>query len=286
MKSNKKTGRKRRYNMHFSVAVITKAKPSEDDIHDAIKEYDEGLEVKREITKEELIEISKKEMETYKNTHYKRFLEDPEKVKEESDNPGYINYLENEFPKKLKWTDDEHHKYMLTRYEENEKSKEGGIISYYNPKSKWDWFVIGGRYKDIIPMKDGTRQTTAKISDVDLGLNKVIYDESTRKWELIVEDAEPQTTKEKDYKEKNSLFKPVFLSEYGTKENFAEEKAIFCTVAIVNPTKDGWEWHESGDTEIMWRHDDVFEKNDYKMIFNSILEVFSDHWITIVDCHI
>ena len=39
---------------------------------------------------------------------------------------------------------------------------------YYNTQGKYDYYDIGGRWEDILPLKDGEYTNSAKISDIDI----------------------------------------------------------------------------------------------------------------------
>src|SRR5699024_9687342 len=38
--------------------------------------------------------------------------------------------------------------------------------STYNPKSKWDWYKLGGRWSGMIKLHNGTQVDKAKIKDI------------------------------------------------------------------------------------------------------------------------
>lgn len=45
---------------------------------------------------------------------------------------------------------------------------ETNTFGYYsNPNGKWDWWNIGGRWKDYIKLKNGTYRDCARVKDVD-----------------------------------------------------------------------------------------------------------------------
>lgn len=44
---------------------------------------------------------------------------------------------------------------------------DGNIMSTDNPESKWDWHLIGGRWKGYLPMKDGRYTDQCSVDDVD-----------------------------------------------------------------------------------------------------------------------
>jgi len=40
-----------------------------------------------------------------------------------------------------------------------------GRMTTYNPESKWDWYVIGGRWRGYFPLKDGVEYDPSKLGD-------------------------------------------------------------------------------------------------------------------------
>jgi len=77
-------------------------------------------------------------------------------------NKAHIDYLENEFPKKLTWTDEELYQYGIDGYDTEDIGTDGEVYSTYNPNSKWDWFVLGGRWSGSIQLKDGAKGKSGK----------------------------------------------------------------------------------------------------------------------------
>jgi hypothetical protein len=137
---------------HFTVMVIG------DNPEDQLKPYSENERVPRYVryTKEQLIEQGRNEIESYKNSIYKRFLEDPEKYKEqECRRADHIEYLEKTFPKRINWTDEEVYQHEISKYSPEEIGSKGEVYSTYNPKSKWDWYSLGGRWSGSIKLKPG-----------------------------------------------------------------------------------------------------------------------------------
>lgn len=134
---------------HFTVMVIGE-NPEEQ-----LSRYDENLDVPRYVkaTKQQLIDEWKKRTEEYKNGTYAEFLADPDKYKEGCRNDAHINYLENEFPKRLNWTDEQIYAYQVEDY--GDVGEDGEVYSTYNPESKWDWFILGGRWSGMIQLKEG-----------------------------------------------------------------------------------------------------------------------------------
>lgn len=158
---------------HFCVYVFHDKDTSIDTL---LAPYDENLVLEPyvEYTKEEAIAKVRKEIEDYKNGTYAEYLKNPEEYeKKYGRNNGHIEYLKDEFPKKLNWTDEQCYEYMKSLYDPNMIDKDGNILSRYNPKSKWDWYVVGGRWSGGIPMKTNTKLeikscNECKVSQVDM----------------------------------------------------------------------------------------------------------------------
>lgn len=143
---------------HFTVMVIG------DEPEKQLAPFDENLDMPRYIqyTKQQLINKAKKEMQNYKNGIYARFLADPEAYKKDCKNQAHIDYLEKEFPKKLNWSDEEIYAEEIGGY--NDVGSEGEVYSTYNPKSKWDWYSLGGRWSGMIKLKNGANGKTGQGS--------------------------------------------------------------------------------------------------------------------------
>ncbi len=132
---------------HFTVMVIW------DNSEEQLAPFDEWLEVPKEISKEELIQESKDEINGYKNGTYAEYLKD-KKAYSEGCKQEHLDYLEKEFPLKLKWTDEEHYKNAIRYYEEPQINEDGSVTDNYNPDSKWDWYQLWGRWAGTLKLKD------------------------------------------------------------------------------------------------------------------------------------
>lgn len=60
---------------------------------------------------------------------------------------------------------------LLDPYNENDhhtEHEENGDESYsYNPNARWDWYEIGGRWKDDLILYDGSKADYAQVKDID-----------------------------------------------------------------------------------------------------------------------
>ena len=148
---------------HFCVYVFHDENTTVDEL---LAPYDENIEFAPYVlyTKEQAIAKVRSEIEGFKNGIYKEYLEDPVKYKENWGHlKPHIDYLENEFPKKLNWTDEECYEDIAKwRREDGMVAEDGSILSTYNPMSKWDWYEIGGRWRGGIPGNE------VKMSEVNI----------------------------------------------------------------------------------------------------------------------
>lgn len=152
---------------HFVVYVFTK----EDwkDVDELLAPYNEDIVCAPYVkyTKQQAIEKVRKDIEDYKNGLYAEYLANPVAYKEKCSNTDHINYLENEFPKKLNWTDDECYEHQKQWFEDDMVDEDGNLLSTYNPNSKWDWYSIGGRWSGGLITKNGDHVDEAYVNEVD-----------------------------------------------------------------------------------------------------------------------
>lgn len=136
---------------HFTVLVIGP------DPEEQLKPFDETLEMDRYVqnTKAEIIEKGRKEIEDYKNTTYAEFLNDQQAYAKDH-SKEHVAFLENEFPKKLTWSDEEVYQDGIRWYEPEDIGPDGEVYSTSNPNSKWDWYTLGGRWQGFFKCKKGT----------------------------------------------------------------------------------------------------------------------------------
>ena len=176
---------------HYSVLVLTDENTC---VEELLAPFDESIKVAPYVkyTKEELIEKEKKEIKEYKNGRYAEFLKDPDGYKERNKhNPGHLNYIEYEFRKKLYWTNARIYKEAIRYYDPEDITEDGSVLSTYNPNSKWDWYVEGGRFSGLLKLKtpdeyDSVCADSAYAEEVDFTPDKEAYDSDIRFWELVV----------------------------------------------------------------------------------------------------
>lgn len=286
---------------HFSVAVFTK--PNGATVDELLAPYSEGIEYEPYVylTKEEAIAKVRKEIEDYKNGTYAKYLSDPKKYEEEyKDKEQHINYLKNEFPKKLTWTDEECYQYEAQWYEEDMIDEEGNLLSTYNPKSKWDWYVIGGRFPGKLKSKNGEHGEgsafnanprvngefdSARVGDIDFSMNMDEYNKAIRYWEVVVEK-QPLREDENEKDFFNYYREEYYEEYYRDKETYAKICASYGTYAVVNP--DG-EWFSKGDMGYWGMSSATADESlDWDLHYKErFIDTADPDWtLTIVDCHI
>jgi len=127
---------------HFTVLVIG------DNIEDQLAPYDEKLETEEYFEKE----VSEKE------------------IKE------FVDFYAEKSPENKKLSVEELYKKVGEDWNYNCWRFEDGKIneySTYNPDSKWDWWVVGGRWRGYFKLKEGK---TGELGESGLGDNDPEYD--------------------------------------------------------------------------------------------------------------
>lgn len=127
---------------HFSVYVFTdKNSPSIDEMLALYDEENTPDEPVIDMTKDEAIAKVRKDIERVKNGVYKEYLQNPnEYVSKYGHNEAHIDFLRNEFPKRLKWTDEECYEHQKSFYEHDMIDEDGNLLTTCNLNAKWDWY--------------------------------------------------------------------------------------------------------------------------------------------------
>ena len=260
---------------HFTVAVITNDKVGVDGL---LAPYSEEMEVAPyiDLTKKQLIEEHNKYMDEAKNKpdSFARKLEDRDHI--------------------LSMNQEKFSKYF--HGEERTFDKDGNLFTTYNPSSKWDWYVVGGRWKNLLKVKrcfGGGLCDEAHIAEVDWKLLSKITKKRERHfrrfWEINVL-GQKMTKAEKKSGEYFSVYnKGYYLEYYEDVESYIKLSREFITYAVVTP--DGL-WHEKGKMGY-WaissetaKEAKEWTKSWYDKFVKPFIQLKEDHYITIVDCHI
>lgn len=284
---------------HFSLAVITK----EDNyglVMDMMNPFDENRIMKPYVsyTKEGAIADEKDNLQK----RIKNVSEGLEKLraKEEKDDNliERIESLEKQLAsdqEKLKtYIDEDYYEEKRQWWEDDMVAENGDLLSTYNPDSKYDYYVVGGRWENNLKIKEDRLSEypdnhmgyvdSAKVSDVDFFyVDPVSAVNSGKFWDIKVEGA---PLKEGE-KEPFSLYnKDYYLERYKTRDNFIKTVNSFRTYAILTPDS---KWHEPGQMGYFGMNDASvedevsFDKNYFNILD---LEKYKDCYITVIDCHI
>lgn len=309
---------------HFTVAIITKGKPTQAMIEEALAPYQENNtdDVPRKYLKWNSVqEEYYKDYETGTTTKVR--MQDGRLLNtwsEEFRVKGEVGYGTNthkvpdnlpivEIPLKQLYPTFREYMEDYCGYKYDEEMQDYG--DWENPNAKWDWWQIGGRWAGLLyvplscegvigekswgwgnenPYKSEyrslSRVDSARIKDLIFPNHQKKYNKAKRFWELYIEGQEPITAEDKELIEWVLYRKEYFINTYKDKETYAESEATFNTYAVID--KDG-EWHAKGEMGY-WGCSSEEEGQVVNFIKGYKEKVFDnaedDDWITIVDCHI
>ena len=170
-------------------------------------------------------------------------------------------------------------------------NSEGEHGYYHNPNAKWDWYEIGGRWKDSLLVKENVEN----VSKGDPGLGyKELEAPEEYKWvdQALVKDVEWDKMKEYSKKRSEELWEEAQevdedarsfkygITEDMTKEEYVNDYNDFTTFAILD---EGWK--EKGNMMMfgMVANEDESWPEQYQKYLD---ELDDEEIITFVDCHI
>ena len=269
---------------HFTVAIIHDESENIDEIlapfseQDYADEYRE-FEVEVEAGKE--AEYQKRELES-------DYWEKPENFAKQQ---HYLKLDPVSFVKEY------------SGYEQNEKGDWG---YYCNLNSRWYWYQIGGRWKDMLKLKEGAEPVekgestllnnsyvpkegwcdSAKVKDIDWEGMKSFFMERAEKWwnNAMAKKLEMEKEGKKPEAIQSELAFHHSVYKDDTKKSYIERHSKFCTYSIL---KDG-EWLEPGKMG-WWGISHAEDKDKQKWeeeYMNYLSGLDPESVITIVDCHI
>lgn len=144
---------------------------------------------------------------------------------------------------------------------------------WQNPNAKWDWWVVGGRWRNKLIDMGGKPCNWALVSDID-------FPKMEKRARI---NLEPYDSCAERHFYKAEYFKKL----YPTEESYIRSKTVFSTYAVITP--DGV-WH-APETMGWWCMDDI-EPEDKARFRDEYAERFikpaieNGWYMTIVDCHI
>ena len=268
---------------HYSVAVFTQNGLSE--IYSLLSPYDEHIVVDPYVrfTKEQLIKRRRDELQCAYEQKYVKWQADPQAYESKCIFTEHIEFLKS-LPDLLKQSDEQIYQQSIASYTPASISPEGGILSEYNPKSKWDWFEVGGRWIGMLVLKagcNGERGTPGvgrKVSEHhDSALASDVDFEKTRQQKLAnMMPYEVAMT--------SDLFSTAFIR---TEAEYIARETMFYTYGVITP--DG-AWHSPGEIcDCATSTETPAEEHEWVLNYfdRFIKPAIENGWhITIIDFHI
>lgn len=256
---------------HYVVGVII------DSIEDVEKSVEEVLEPYNEnISVEPYIDRTVKQIIEDEKEYLDKFLEYKKNGLELSD------YQKNFIEKYQGKSDAEIYAIWRQNYEDGNFDNEGNLLTTYNPKSKWDWWVIGGRWNDYY-----AKGNILQIKDFILysDLSEEQYNRIVKKWKSITGEITLTEEEEKDLFGFRLWTNEYCLKRYKTFDNYIKEMTSNMPYSIVD--KNGW--YTKGDMGWFGCDDATAESaSDFRNFAEEYFraEENQEKYIVFVDCHI
>lgn len=226
---------------HFSVLVFTDEKPTEDVLVKTLLPWHEyectGIEEYVEFVE---AEESRDELE-------KEFQEYKEKYNYET----FENFLSD------------YHGYKII---------DGKIGRHTNPNAQWDWWEVGGRFRNKLVTKDGTVCDSCKYGDLDFdAMIERLRTQHATWWAEAMEKPE------------EIRYFAYGINPTTTREEYVEDvKSLDCFAFVIDGT-----WNEKGDMGWWGIVADEKDTEEWDAILDDVFsKVSNDKYITVVDCHI
>jgi len=253
---------------HFAVLVIGEnieeqlAPYQENNMGDCPQEY---LEFNVEVPKEEVKDYVKKSLETMKGSDKAKCS----KMKDEQFMKKYAGFIPD---------DDGDYGFLI------------------NPDSRWDWWVIGGRWRGYFKLKPGRtgvvgdRSATdkedrriwpdgvdqARKGDIDFdSMRRLKLKEVRENWKKFLALQDKETREKEAYR--------LEIEPDDTKEKYLRRKTSIATFGVV---KDG-QWYEKGQMGWWGFVRDKKEDEAWQEEFDKLLDGLPDDaLLTVIDCHV
>ena len=191
-------------------------------IESKMKKYNENIEVEQYIA----YDVNKKDMyHENKINEYKKMMEIPDFEKIYN-----VEYLTNNLNLYLDMSSNEYwDNNILSYYDKNSIDENGNIMSKYNPDSKWDYYVIGGRWHGYFINKDSNAKNIIdmKSNKIESYLEK--YNNDPDKYKLFA-----YVNKDGDWAER------AHMHMFGVETNVNLEYDKFLTQFLVEQNKDDY----------------------------------------------
>jgi len=252
---------------HFPVIIISQT----DDYEDHLKPFDENLECLMHLTKtrQQLIDDERSYTENYKNTIYAEYLEDKKGfLKAYAGHNSLIQYVQEVFPKRLKWTDEEAYQYAISDYKHSiergegcyEIHSDGSLWSVFNDNAKFDWYQLGGRWRGLLKLKKPNPDAPLYTG-----------------WQY--HGATDEVDKEYEALKKKGFCDQAQVKDISNLDGLVDSDQIH---AIIKER----EWYERGKMGWWAVVTDEKPKDVWQSKLKKLLEgLDGEMWISIVDCH-
>jgi hypothetical protein len=262
---------------HFTVMVIG------DDVDGLLEPYNENIET------EERIDRTADEVHADFLNCKEEYLLRKKSGKELSDFQKYTLKLKKENPE---WVE---------QWCGQEVDEDGNTLTNYNEDSKWDWYVIGGRWMGSLILKPGeegelgermfankdmeipdNRADCARKGQIDWeAMNQQAREQAGRDWDELFDPNPDHCEYRPEYVEEQ---RKKHLEMYKTKEEYVKRRGIWTPYAVLSDCG----WHATGDMGYWGMSSDETEDRDrFDQEFIKLLaEYDDDEMITMVDCHI
>lgn len=145
----------------------------------------------------------------------------------------------------------------------------------YNPKSKWDWYQVGGRYSGRLAKADGIPCDTALVKELDFEKMRANARKRAEGW---WEEAQRERPLDAVW------LKMAFGIDPGmTREQYLDKNSRFSAFALLK----GGEWYEKGSMGWWGTVSDEKDPDEWARQFDALLKSLDpEERVTIVDCHI
>ena len=220
----------------------------------ALEPFDENKDTEQYVkhTKAELIEGQRDAYIQYRDKGpYATYLEDPAAFRTKNySRQDHLRYVTEEFPNTiLPRLDDDAFMYQKAIDWDPSLDADGNEMSTYNPKSKWDWYTVGGRWKGSVMNWTDTVEHPAKV---------ITPTWTQEAWTEKVGGAD--VVQKKDLQEFSGTF--AFLGADG-------------------------EWHERGRMGWFGMVADEQPTDEWDATLKQLVEDVADEdWLVVVDVHI
>lgn len=160
--------------------------------------------------------------------------------------------------------------WMRDEYDYRLNAETGKYMTTRNPRAKWDWWVVGGRWARILTTKDGVECNSARVGELDFEAMRVKRRANHAQW----------WAEELDERTRAFMLR---LKEGETREQYIARADHFHTFAVLK----GDEWFERGKMGWWATVSNEKAEGEWETEFSKLLASLSpDETITIVDCHI